>query len=186
MFKLYLGLAIFFAPHVLPMFAGARQRMVDAVGLWPYKGIVAVVSLIGFYFIVVGKGAAPFEALYNPPAWGRMAPTVLMLPALILLFAAYIPGNIRRFTAHPMLWGVVLWAAGHLLANGDLASVWLFGSFLVYSLLDMWSANRRSGERRRTGSTPLWREGIVIVLGAMAYGGLLYFHGALFGIPLVP
>lgn len=183
MTQLYAGLAIFFAVHLLPMFSGFRQRLINAIGIWPYKGLFALVSLVGFYFIVAGKGQAPFESVYSPPNWGRMAPTVLMLPALILLVAAYLPSNIRRLTAHPMLWGVVLWAAGHLLANGDLASIWLFGSFLAYSLLDMWSASRR-GSKRPTTATPVWKEGIVLVLAAGAYAAIMHFHGWLFGAPL--
>jgi uncharacterized membrane protein len=104
--------------------------------------------------------------------------------ALILLVAAFMPTNLKRFTRHPMLWGVTIWAAAHLLANGDLAGLILFGSFGAFSLFDMWSANRR-GAKLSSKVVPYWRDLLVVLIGGIVYVGILHSHGLLFGVPVV-
>jgi uncharacterized membrane protein len=104
--------------------------------------------------------------------------------ALTLLVAAFMPTNLKRFTRHPMLWGVTIWAAVHLLSNGDLASLILFGSFGAFSLFDMWSANRRGAELS-SQALPYWRDLLVVVVGAIVYVAFLKSHAWLFGVPLV-
>jgi uncharacterized membrane protein len=104
--------------------------------------------------------------------------------ALILFVAAFMPTNLKRFTRHPMLWGVTIWAAVHLLANGDLASLILFGSFGAFSLFDMWSANRRGAELS-SRVVPYGRDLLAVVGGGIVYVAFLYGHAWLFGVPVV-
>jgi uncharacterized membrane protein len=103
--------------------------------------------------------------------------------ALTLFVSAFMPTNLKRLTRHPMLWGVTVWAAVHLVANGDLASLILFGSFGAFSLFDMWSANRRGAELSAK-VVPYWRDVLVAAVGGIVYVGLLHSHEMLFGMPV--
>jgi uncharacterized membrane protein len=181
---LVIGMLLFIGMHLLPMFAGLRRRLIARLGDKRYKGLFALVSLAGFVLLVLGKAQAPFVPLWTPPIWGRHAALSLMPLALILLLGAYLPSNLKRFTAHPMLWGVLLWAVLHLLANGDLASLILFGGFGAYAVLDMLSANARGAHpgTRRFG----WqRDAILIIAGFVVYGALLFLHPYLFGVAVL-
>jgi uncharacterized membrane protein len=181
---LILGLAVFFAAHLVPSVPALRDLLIQRLGKKAYRGAFSIVALVGLVLVVLGKGAAPFEAVYAPPSWGRHVTMLAVLLAMILLPAAHMPTNIKRFTAHPMNWAVVLWAGGHLLANGDRASLLLFGSFGLYALFDIWSANRRgaapSGEK-----LPASRDLRVIAAGLVAYAVLLFLHPYLFGVPVL-
>ncbi|TDJ32223.1 MAG: NnrU family protein [Gammaproteobacteria bacterium] len=178
------GLAVFFGPHLISTFVPLRAALVDRLGENPYMGLYSAVSLAGLVMIVMGYARAPLEVVYEPPTWGRSGNTLLMLVAVILLVAAYAPSNIKRLTAHPMLWGTFLWAAGHLLANGDKASLLLFGSFAIYALYDMWSANRR-GQRPSKEKYPFAKDITIVVLALIIYAILFRFHGTFFGAPLI-
>ena len=101
--------------------------------------------------------------------------------ALILLAVSFIPGNLNRATAHPMLWSITLWALVHLLASGDLASLLLFGGFGLYSVYAMWSQNRR-GVRPAQTRRPIWGDIGAVVVGLVLYALLLKFHAGLFGV----
>jgi len=175
------GLLVFLGMHMLPMLQGPRQRLQSRLGSKGYRVFFSLVSLAGLIMIIVGKARAPFVPVYPPPSWGHSVTATLMLPALILLPAANMPGNIKRLTPHPMLWAVLLWSLGHLCANGDLASVLLFGSFGIYAALDMTSANRR-GAARATSAAPLGRDFMVLAAGVVAYGVLRFLHPYLFGV----
>ncbi|KZZ28565.1 hypothetical protein A3752_20950, partial [Oleiphilus sp. HI0081] len=137
-------LIIFIGIHLLPTLPELRQKYIDKLGELPYKGIFAVISIAGFALIIMGKADAPFISIWQPPQFLSHLTKLLMLPAFILLVAAYIPSNIKRRVRHPMLAGVKLWALGHLLINGDAASILLFGGFLAYAVIDMIRANKRS------------------------------------------
>lgn len=181
---LVIGLAIFFAIHLLPSISAVRQSLIDQIGERGYKAFFALIAALGFVLIVYGKAKAPWVHVYVPPQWGRHAAMLLVLLALILLPAANMPGNIKRFTRHPMLWGVFLWSAGHLLANGDQASLLLFGGFAVFSLLAMLSQTLR-GARLQTGVVALRKDLMVVVAGVIAYGLFLFLHPYLFGVRVV-
>lgn len=146
-----------------------------------YQALFAALSVVGLVLMVLGYRAVQFNPVYTPPAWGSTAAVMLMLPAAILVVAAYAPGNVRRYTRHPMLWGVALWSLAHLLANGDFASLLLFGSFGVYALLDMASANLR-GVRKSTQQFPWSRDAFAVIIGLVVYSGLLRLHPILFGV----
>ena len=184
MTTLILGIALFIGVHLVPSAPPLRSRLRGRVGAKAYSGLFALVSLIGFVLLVVGMGRAPFVPLWGPPAWAHRVAVLGMPVALTLFIAAFMPTNLKRFTRHPMLWGVTIWAAVHLLANGDLASLILFGSFGVFSLFDMWSANRRGAELS-SRVVPYWRDLIVVVGGGIVYVALLHGHAWLFGVPVV-
>lgn len=180
---LILGVAIFIGVHLVPSAPSLRSRLQERVGRNRYRGLFALVSLLGFVLLVIGMGRAPSVPLWDPPEWGHRVPVFAMPVALTLLVGAFMPSNLKRFTRHPMLWGVTIWAAAHLLANGDLASLILFGSFGAFSLFDMWSANQRGAELS-TRVVPYWRDLLVILVGTIVYVGLLHSHGRLFGVPV--
>lgn len=132
--------------------------------------------------MIFGKGSAEFVHVYAPPVWGRQLALMAMPIASVLLVAAYLPGYLRRLVRHPMLLGVALWGACHLLANGDLASLLLFGGMLVFALLDLSSHLFR--KPADPGPAYVWADGVALFGGAGSYVALLYLHGTLFGPPV--
>jgi uncharacterized membrane protein len=154
MLLLIAGLALFLGIHSVRIFADAwRTRVIAARGAGTWKGLYALIAILGFVLIVVGFGQARQHPvpLWSPPRWTHDVAGLLTLVAFVLLVAAYVPGNaIKARLKDPMILGVKTWAAGHLLANGTLADVVLFGSFLAWSVADF-SAVRR---RRRAGLEP--------------------------------
>lgn len=182
---LVLGLVIFFGVHLLPAFQTLRQSFLDKLGEGGYKGLFSLASAAGLGLIIWGKGIAPAIAVYDPPTWGRHVTFLFVLVAMILLVAAYTPSHLRRWVRHPMLWGITFWAIGHLFANGDLASLLLFGGFLAYAQVDLILVSRR--QARTKDFEPDWIfDGAAIFLGAVTYIGLLVMHPLLFGVPVLP
>lgn len=147
MLMLILGLVLFLGIHSVSIVsADGRNRLVQRMGEGPWKGLYSLVSLAGFVLIVVGYGAAR-EApvlLYTLPNGFRHLAALLMLPVFVLLLATYLPGRIQRTAKHPMLLAVKLWALAHLLANGTLADVLLFGGFLAWAVVDRISVKKRA------------------------------------------
>ena len=151
MVLLILGLVLFLGIHSVSIVsADGRNRLVQQMGEGPWKGLYSLVSLAGFVLIVVGYGAAR-EApvlLYSLPNGFRHLAALLMLPVFVLLLATYLPGRIQRAAKHPMLLAVKLWALSHLLANGTLADVLLFGGFLAWAVVDRISVKKRAAAGR--------------------------------------
>ena len=185
---LILGLALFLGAHSVRIVAdGWRGTRVAKMGLKPWKGVVSVVSIIGFVLIIWGYGItrqAPV-VLYAPPVWARHVAALLTLPAFILLVAAYVPGTrIKRVIGQPMVAGVKLWAFAHLLANGTLADVVLFGAFLI------WAAGSFRAARRRDHAAgvvyvvgPVTRDVTAVIIGALAWAAFAFWlHGWLIGV----
>jgi uncharacterized membrane protein len=144
---LILGLVLFLGAHSVHMLApGFRDRVVARIGLWPWKGLYSLVSVIGFVLIVIGFGMARAQPqlLYAPPLWLRHLNALFTLVAFVLVAAAYVPRNhLKAKIGHPMLAGVKLWALGHLLATGFLHDVVLFGAFLAWAVADFAVSRRR-------------------------------------------
>jgi uncharacterized membrane protein len=185
---LILGLMLFLGPHSVRIFAeGWRGQRIATMGLMPWKGIYSVVSIVGFVLIVWGYGAARVDpvVLYTPPLWTRHVAALLTVPAFILLVAAYVPGTrIKRAVGHPMVAGVKIWAFAHLLANGTLADVVLFGAFLAWAVADYVAARRRD---RAAGVVyvvgPVTRDVTAVVVGLLAWAAFAFWlHGALIGV----
>ena len=185
---LILGLILFLGTHSLRIFADDwRGRQVARLGEQRWKGIYSLVSLAGFALLVWGYGMARAEPvlLWSPPVWTRHLAALLTIPAFILLVAAYVPGTrIKAAVGHPMVLGVKTWAFSHLIANGTLADVLLFGSFLVWAVVDYRSAkarDRAAGTRYVTG--PVSRDILAVVIGLVAWAAFaLWLHGMLIGV----
>ena len=146
MLVLVVGLVIFLGVHSVSIVApGWRTATVARLGERPWKGLYSLASAVGLALIIVGYGMARKDpvVLYTPPAALRHLALVLMLPVFPLLFAAYLPGRIRAAAKHPFLLAVKFWALAHLLANGMLADVLLFGGFLAWAVADRISVKRR-------------------------------------------
>ncbi len=181
---LILGLAVLIGVHLIPAVPSLRLRLVTRLGEGAYRGLFSLFALTGLVLIILGMSQAPFIPVWHPPFWGTGLTPLFMLPAMILLVGAYLPGNIHRITPHPMSWGVVLWAVGHLLANGDAASLLLFGSLGLYSLFAIGSGNRR-GARKATVVRTMDRDMIVIGVGLLLYVALVFLHPILFGVAAI-
>ena len=147
MTQLILGLILFLGAHSVRIWAdGWRNQTIEAYGEKAFKGVYALVSILGFYLLVVGYGEARLQplALWNPPIFTKHISMLLMLLSSILLIAAYIPRNhFKMRLKHPMVLSVKVWALSHLLANGNLADLVLFGSFLIWAVLNFRSARAR-------------------------------------------
>lgn len=182
------GLLIFLGVHSIRVFADDwRSAQIARLGPGAWKGIYALFALLGFVLIVWGYGEARSAptVLWVPPIWTRHLASLLLLPAFVLLVAAYVPGSrIRARIGHPMVAGTKLWALAHLLSNGNLADLLLFGSFLAWSVMLFVSLRRRDravGAHRVAG--PISRDIIVIIGGIVAWAVFAGFlHGPLIGV----
>ena len=147
MTQLILGLILFLGAHSVRIWAdGWRDQTIEAYGEKAFKGVYALVSILGFYLLVVGYSEARLQtvALWNPPIFTKHISMLLMLLSSILLMATYIPRNhFKMRLGHPMVLSVKVWALSHLLANGNLADLLLFGSFLIWAVLNFRSARAR-------------------------------------------
>ncbi|XYK81363.1 MAG: NnrU family protein [Labrenzia sp.] len=190
MLLLIAGLILFLGIHSLPMFADKRSALEEKFGVLGYKGLFAVVSAIGFVMIIYGYGAARAAGpaiIYDPPFWLRHVTMLFMIPVFIFLVAAYVPCRIKKALKHPMLVAVKLWAFSHLLTNGDLASVLLFGSFLVWAVADRISLKRRGlgGGAVMTKEPGKFSDIIVILVGLGLYVLFAFkLHVLLIGVPV--
>ncbi len=186
-----LGLIMFFGIHMLPFYPEYRAQliekidndMIDAEGL--YKVIFGIISLLGLIFIGIGKGSMEYIGLWSTPIFFRYITLVLIPVAFILMVAAYMPNNIKRYVTHPMLTGVIIWGATHMVVNGDVAAIILFGSFVVYSVVAIKLANRRqydkNSEQDIQEKIPVIKDAIVIGIAMFGFLLLLWLHKPLFG-----
>jgi len=182
------GLIVFLGVHSVRIFADDwRTARVAAMGPLAWKAVHSVISIAGFALIVYGYGLAreaPVD-LWNPPLFTRHLASLLTLPVFVLIAAAYVPGtHIRAALKHPMILGVKAWALAHLLANGRLADVVLFGAFLAWAILDFRAARLRD---RKLGTTcpakGALRDIVVVVIGLAAWAVFaLMLHGPLIGV----
>ena len=187
---LIIGLIIFLGLHSVRIFAdGWRMRVQAQRGEGAWKGLYSVLSLIGFALIIWGYGLARQQpvVLWVPPVAMRHIAALLMLFAIIMLVAAFVPGNaIKAKLHHPMTLSVKTWALAHLLANGNLADVLLFGSFLAWAVFCFIAARKRD----RVAGT-IYPAGralptvMTVVIGVVAYGVFaVYLHKWLIGVPV--
>jgi len=182
---LILGLLIFFGMHLVPGFVEFRRTLISKMGEGPYKGLYSIISLLGIVLIIYGKSIAGFQPIWDPPVWSRTFVVVTMLLSFYLFAAADMKSNIKRFIRHPMLLGVMLWSGTHLIANGDLASILLFGSFCVFSVFGMISANIR-GATKQDKIYPVNRDVVAVIAGLVVYGVFIFLiHPYLIGVPVV-
>ncbi len=203
------GLFLFIATHSVRIFAEPlRTTLVARMGEWPYKGLLSVLSLLGFWLLLTGYAQARLETwvVWTPPTFLRHIMWLLMLFALVLLFAAYVPRNhLKKRLKHPMVLSVKVWALAHLLVNGQMHQMVLFGAFLVWAVLNFRAARKRdalaialqsdgasSGEvtdATQVNDAPeapsaQWLSTLLcLVIGGAAWAALLWrFHAEWFGV----
>jgi uncharacterized membrane protein len=183
------GLVLFLGIHSLPIFSVAtRDRLINALGRNGWRGVHSLVSVAGLVLIIIGYGQARLApvVLYSPPYWMRHVTFLLMLPVFPLIFAAYLPGRIKAKLKHPMLVAVKTWAFAHLLANGMLADVLLFGGFLAWAVADRISLKRRASTLNIEARPSAWNDVLAVVAGLALYAAtLLWLHRLLIGMPLI-
>jgi uncharacterized membrane protein len=188
MLILVLGLLFFLGVHSVRIFADDwRGAQIAARGENAYKGIYSLLSIAGLVLIVWGYGQtriAPVD-LWQPPVWTRHLASLLTLISFVLLVAAYVPANrLKTAVGHPMVAGVKVWAFAHLIANGRLGDVVLFGAFLAWAVLDFTSARRRD---RAAGRTPppgtMKGDLLTVAIGVVAWTVFaMYLHAWLIGV----
>ncbi len=189
MLLLVIGLVVFLSIHLVPSNVELRNGLVARFGDTGYKVFFTIVSLIGFVIIVFGfhklqlhPGKNP--QLWYPPLWCRHLAVAFMLPAMIALVAAYVPSRIHTMLRHPMLVAIKIWALAHLIANGDLGSLILFGSFLAFAVYDRISLKKRGSlGPLGTKTGPAINDVIVIAGGTALYIVFLFWaHVYLIGV----
>ncbi len=188
---LILGLLVFLGVHLVPTSQPARESLVSKLGENQYKIAFSVASFIGFALIVWGFGLARHSPanmqLWTPPLWTRHIAFLLMWFSFVLLVAAYVPSHIRDKAKHPMLAAVKVWALAHLIANGDLAGIILFLSFLAWAVYDRISVKKRGAlGPLGTKHGGVAQDVIVVVVGTAAWLAMLFWgHPWLIGIRLI-
>jgi uncharacterized membrane protein len=185
---LILGLVLFLGAHSVRIYAADwRSTLIGRIGAGRFKLMVAVVSLVGFVLLVWGFGRSRGEtiAIWNPPLPLRHVAALFTLVAFVLVAAAYVPANhVKAAIGHPMIAGVKAWALGHLLANGRLNDIVLFGTFLVWAVIDFIASRRRD---RAAGTVypagRFGRDAIVVVAGVVGWIVFaFYLHYPLIGV----
>jgi uncharacterized membrane protein len=187
---LILGLGIFLGAHTFVTARKARAAAIAQLGM-VYRLLFALTALLGVVLIAWGFGIyrqGGFVAVWEPPIFMRHVTIVLMWISIVLITAAYLPGHIKLWTKYPMLTGVKFWAFGHLLSNGDLGSILLFGSFLA------WAGYMRAAVKRRDEAAaarhrpvdPGWtNDAVALALGTVLFFALGYvFHPVIIGVPV--
>ena len=187
---LIVGLALFLGIHVFSTLRGTRAAVIGRIGEGPYKGLYSLLAAVGLVLIVWGFGryrSGGYIQIWTPP-FDLFHPIALVLLwlALVALAAAYAPASrIKSLLRHPLLVAVKVWALSHLLVNGDLGSLLLFGSLLAWAVYDRIAVKRRGD----SGAPPVASFGrndvIVLVIGSLAYIALLWLHEMLIGVTAV-
>jgi len=185
---LILGLAVFIANHLFVTFRGARAAAIRRLGKPVYHSLFGIVSLVGLALIVWGFAqyrASEWTQVWSPPAVMRHITVGLMLIASILIAAYLIPSHIKARAKHPLLAAVKVWAFAHLLSNGDLGSMIMFGALLA------WAVYARITAKRRTDVTPPvaprgWKNDVAVLIAGIAIFLALgyWFHPHVIGVPV--
>lgn len=189
MLVLILGIIIFLGVHTLTTQREMRTSLIERLGAGPYKGLYSIGSLIGFVLICWGFSmyrANGMIVVWSPPVWTRHLTITLMWFAFVALAAMNpAPSRIRGWLRHPMLVGIKIWALAHLLANGDLGGMILFGSFLAWAVFDRIAVKRRGdmGAARQSNFTKA--DAIVLTTGTLAFVAMIFLHPYLIGVAVV-
>jgi len=187
---LILGLLIFLGTHSVSILAPAwRDATAARLGPMAWRTAYSLASILGFLLIIRGYAAARLDpvVIYQPPVFLRHVAALLMLPVFPLLLATYLPGRIKAATKHPMLAATKAWALAHLLANGMLADVVLFGGFLAWAIADRISAGKRPA-RPLPGAPPAKFNDLIAIVGGLAVYAVFvaWAHARLFGVAPFP
>jgi uncharacterized membrane protein len=189
MITLVVGLVLFLAVHSIAIVNAAwRDRMAARLGEWTWKAVYGLIAVLGLALIIRGYGEARLNpvVLYTSPAWLHYVAMILLIPAFPLLFAAYLPGRIQTATKHPMLAATKFWALAHLMVNGALPDVLLFGAFLVWAVTDRISLKYRTTPFVPSVPYSRLNDSAAIVLGLGLYVAFIFgLHTWLIGVPVV-
>ena len=181
MLSLILGVLIWAYSHLMKRVTpGLRAKLGDGPG----KGVATLLSVLALYLIVTGYRAADVIVVWSPPAFLQHINNLLMLIAVILLFMQANRGTLRSYLRHPMLTAVKTWALAHLLVNGDLASIILFGGMLAWAVVDVIFINKMEVRGPRPAKGPVVNDVIYVVVCAVVYAGIVWLHAWL-GYPAV-
>ena len=185
---LVLGLAVFIANHLFVTFRGARAAAIARLGKPVYHSLFGIVSLVGLALIVWGFAqyrATRWVQLWTPPAFMRHVTIGLMLVASILIVAYLIPSHIKARAKHPLLLAVKTWALAHLLSNGDLGGMILFGALLAWAVYAFVTAKHRRDVTLPVAPRGYKNDVAVLIAGIAIFLALGYwFHPHVIGVPV--
>lgn len=186
---LVLGLLIFLGVHTFATMRTARAGVISKIGEGGYKAAFSVIALVGLIVIIWGYGAyraSGYTIVWDPPVWTRHLAMLLMWFAFVFITAAYTPkGKIKTALKHPMLVAIKTWALAHLLANGDLGSMILFGAFLAWAVFDRIAVKRRGGVPLDPVAGFNKGDIMALVIGTILYLAMFGAHRWLIGVPIV-
>jgi len=185
---LILGLFLFIGAHLVPTFPALRETLVARLGLNGYKGVITVPAFAGLILIIYGasafRGSAGDLKIWSPPDWTRYLSFALMFVSFVLIASGNFPSRIRDAVKHPMVASVAVWALAHLVANGDLLSLLLFGSFLVWAIYDRISVAAR-GVQIKPPAENFGGDVKAIIGGGLVWAVTLFWLHGLAGVPLL-
>ncbi len=179
---LILGIIIFFSIHLVPILP-IKNILINRLGENKYKGLFSLIALVGLLIIIYGFSRADFYPIWDPLPYSKEIALALMPISMILLAAANIQTNIKKFIKHPMLIAVLIWSFVHLIANGDLRSIILFGSFGLYALIDIFFSKKVLTTNIEVKYT-LSKDIMVIIIGLVAYLIIVYYHQFIAGVTI--
>lgn len=187
MIWLWLGVALWSGIHFIPSLAqGVRASLIERLGETPYKIAFALGIVLSIILMVVGWRSTTPVVIFSPPSWGAPVGSALVLIAFVLFGLAHGKTNVKRFIRHPQLTGLVVWAIGHLLANGDSRSLVLFSVLGLWAIVEMLLINRREGAWARPDPIPLTAEIRPVATGLVIFAVFLLAHPYLFGVSPIP
>ncbi|MDO8875708.1 MAG: NnrU family protein [Pseudolabrys sp.] len=186
---LVLGLAIFLATHVFVSMRGARLTAIARLGKIGYQTVFSIVSIAGLVLIVWGfaqyRSGGEWVDIWQPPAFTRHIAVLLMLFSVVFMTAVFFPSHIKAKLKHPMLASVKTWALAHLISNGDLGSILMFGTFLGWAVFARIAAKRRVDDVVAVAPSGYTNDLIVVLLGIVIYLALGFaFHPVFIGVPV--
>jgi len=181
------GLALWIVVHLLPAAApGIKARLASALGPAPWRGVFSLLVLLGLVLIVVGWRTTLPTAVYAPPAWGRVAAFPLMFVSVLLFGASHAKTSLKRIVRHPQLTAVMLWSIAHLLANGDIRSLVLFGGLGAWAVLEMLLISRREGAWVKPERARVRSELINVAVSTVVFALLIMLHPYFAGVSPLP
>jgi len=184
---LVVGVLLWMAAHLSVTAArGVRGNFISKMGIGPYKGVFALVIVASIVLMVIGWRSTAAETVYEPPEWGALAAAALMPIAFVLFAVAQGKSNIRRFIRHPMLTGMMVWGVAHLLANGDIRSVILFGGMVLWAALEIPIINNRLGDWQKPEKSTFMADLRPVAIALVIYVIAVFAHPYVIGVSASP